>query len=32
MTRGRLYVGTSGFAYPDWAPLFYPAGSAPATC
>ena len=26
MTRGRLYVGTSGFAYPDWAPLFYPAG------
>ncbi len=23
---GRLYVGTSGFAYPDWAPLFYPAG------
>lgn len=22
----RLYVGTSGFAYPDWAPLFYPAG------
>lgn len=26
MTRGNLYVGTSGFAYPDWAPLFYPAG------
>jgi len=25
--RGRLLVGTSGFAYPDWAPLFYPAGS-----
>ena len=23
---GRLYVGTSGFAYRDWAPLFYPAG------
>jgi uncharacterized protein YecE (DUF72 family) len=23
---GRLYVGTSGFAYPGWAPLFYPAG------
>jgi uncharacterized protein YecE (DUF72 family) len=23
---GRLYVGTSGFAYPDWAPRFYPAG------
>ena len=21
---GNLYVGTSGFAYPDWAPLFYP--------
>ena len=27
MTRGRLYVGTSGFAYADWAPLFYPAGT-----
>lgn len=26
MTRGRLYVGTSGFAYPDWAPRFYPPG------
>lgn len=26
MTRGRAYVGTSGFAYPDWAPLFYPTG------
>jgi uncharacterized protein YecE (DUF72 family) len=25
--RGSLYVGTSGFAYPDWAPLFYPAGT-----
>ncbi len=24
--RGRLYVGTSGFAYPDWAPRFYPTG------
>jgi uncharacterized protein YecE (DUF72 family) len=24
--RGKLYIGTSGFAYPDWAPLFYPAG------
>ena len=23
---GRLRVGTSGFAYPDWAPRFYPAG------
>lgn len=26
MKKGRLYVGTSGFAYPDWAPRFYPAG------
>ena len=26
VTKGRLFVGTSGFAYPDWAPLFYPAG------
>ena len=24
--RGRAFIGTSGFAYPDWAPLFYPAG------
>lgn len=24
--RGRLYVGTSGFAYPGWSPLFYPPG------
>ena len=24
---GRLLVGTSGFAYPAWAPLFYPAGA-----
>ena len=26
--RGRLLVGTSGFAYRDWIPLFYPAGVA----
>ena len=25
---GRLLVGTSGFAYPGWAPRFYPAGLA----
>ncbi len=25
MTRGRAHVGTSGFAYPGWAPRFYPA-------
>jgi len=24
---GRLLAGTSGFAYPGWAPRFYPAGS-----
>lgn len=24
-TRGRLYVGTSGFAYPGWSPRFYPS-------
>jgi uncharacterized protein YecE (DUF72 family) len=24
VTRGRLLVGTSGFAYPDWSPRFYP--------
>jgi uncharacterized protein YecE (DUF72 family) len=24
--RGTLWVGTSGFAYPAWAPRFYPAG------
>jgi uncharacterized protein YecE (DUF72 family) len=30
LSRGRAWVGTSGFAYPDWAPLFYPAGSKPA--
>jgi len=23
---GRLYAGTSGFAYPGWSPRFYPAG------
>src|ERR1700680_3794003 len=23
---GRLWVGTSGFAYPAWAPRFYPPG------
>jgi uncharacterized protein YecE (DUF72 family) len=23
---GRLYAGTSGFAYPGWAPAFYPPG------
>jgi uncharacterized protein YecE (DUF72 family) len=28
--RGRLYAGTSGFAYRDWAPRFYPAGVRPA--
>jgi len=27
LTRGRLYAGTSGFSYSDWAPLFYPAGA-----
>jgi len=26
VTRGRLLVGTSGFAYPAWAPRFYPGG------
>jgi len=25
---GRLFVGTSGFAYPAWTPRFYPAGLA----
>jgi uncharacterized protein YecE (DUF72 family) len=25
-SRGRLSVGTSGFAYPAWSPRFYPAG------
>jgi uncharacterized protein YecE (DUF72 family) len=24
--RGRLYAGTSGFAYPGWIPRFYPIG------
>jgi uncharacterized protein YecE (DUF72 family) len=23
---GTLYAGTSGFAYPDWSPVFYPPG------
>lgn len=27
---GRLHVGTSGFAYPGWAPAFYPPGTRPA--
>ena len=27
---GRLFVGTSGFSYPDWSPRFYPAGSRAA--
>lgn len=27
MSGGRLRVGTSGFAYPAWAPAFYPAGT-----
>ena len=26
VTRGRLLVGTSGFAYPGWSPRFYPPG------
>lgn len=26
MSRGRLLVGTSGFAYPAWKPRFYPPG------
>jgi uncharacterized protein YecE (DUF72 family) len=25
---GRLYVGTSGFSYPGWVPLFYAPGKA----
>jgi uncharacterized protein YecE (DUF72 family) len=25
--RGRLYAGTSGFAYPGWSPRFYPVGT-----
>lgn len=27
--RGRLYCGTSGFAYPGWMPRFYASGSRP---
>ncbi len=27
---GRLWVGTSGFAYRDWAPRFYPPGTPPS--
>jgi uncharacterized protein YecE (DUF72 family) len=27
---GRLLVGTSGFSYPDWSPLFYPKGARAA--
>ena len=27
---GRVYVGTSGFAYAGWEPLFYPAGTPPS--
>ncbi|HEY7604558.1 MAG TPA: DUF72 domain-containing protein [Gaiellaceae bacterium] len=27
MTRGPLYVGTSGWSYPTWKPGFYPAGT-----
>ena len=27
MAPGTAYVGTSGFAYRDWSPLFYPAGA-----
>lgn len=27
---GRAWVGTSGFAYPGWAPRFYPSGSRSA--
>jgi len=26
---GRLYAGTSGFAYPAWSPRFYPRGLRP---
>lgn len=28
MSRGRLFVGTSGFAYPTWVPKFYEPGKA----
>jgi uncharacterized protein YecE (DUF72 family) len=27
VSGGTLHVGTSGFAYPGWAPAFYPAGT-----
>lgn len=27
MARGTLRTGTSGFAYPDWSPAFYPSGT-----
>lgn len=27
VARGRLLVGTSGFAYPGWSPRFYPPGT-----
>lgn len=30
MTRGRLFVGTSGFAYKEWKPEFYPLEVKPA--
>lgn len=30
LTPGRLLVGTSGFAYPDWVPRFYPTGTRPS--
>ena len=33
VVAGRLYAGTSGFAYPGWSPRFYPAGArAPTSC
>ena len=27
LARGRVFAGTSGFAYASWSPLFYPAGT-----
>lgn len=30
MTRGKLFVGTSGFAYKEWKPEFYPPEVKPA--
>ena len=27
---GRLYTGTSGFAYASWSPAFYPVGTRPS--